>query len=167
MSQEFEPNGDGEDRINQQMDEIMSDTPKADKMRAVDAIIEEKSGISLIRQHITLHTECAELRARIAELEEDLKDRDETFKRIVANDTAKDEIHCGCCVELRARVRELTEPRPIDTAPEGENVLLYCPERHFTNPERWELGIAYGNGSAHAWATGWLPLPTSKGESNE
>lgn len=49
---------------------------------------------------------------------------------------------------------------PIDSAPIGDDLLLYCPHRHQTNPERIEVGYAAnGRGSYHAWATHWMPLP--------
>ena len=38
---------------------------------------------------------------------EECRDYKETLERIVANDTAADEIHCGCCVMLRAEVERL------------------------------------------------------------
>lgn len=48
----------------------------------------------------------------------------------------------------------------ISTAPVATNILLYCPERGITNHERIESGFANsGNGSHHAWATHWQPLP--------
>jgi hypothetical protein len=61
--------------------------------------------------------------------------------------------------------------RDINTAPVNDEVLLYCPERHFTNKERVEIGVAYrcsydikGNeragSSAHAWATHWMHPPS-------
>lgn len=61
----------------------------------------------------------------------------------------------------------MAEWMPIETAPHGESVLLYCPERGPTNPERVELGCAstgHRNAigstvSRHAWATHWMPLP--------
>ncbi len=61
--------------------------------------------------------------------------------------------------------------QPIETAPHGVKVLLYCPDRGCpSNPERIECDYAswgsaittkYGrisNISAHAWATHWMPL---------
>lgn len=62
--------------------------------------------------------------------------------------------------------------QPIDTAPDNQRVLLFCPELDpVFNPARVELGYAvsyqkYNGGnpvrgtmSSHAWATHWLPLP--------
>lgn len=57
--------------------------------------------------------------------------------------------------------------QPIETAPHKKEVLLFCPFRHVTNPERIEVGMAtkgrrvcgISNFSAHAWATHWMPLP--------
>lgn len=61
--------------------------------------------------------------------------------------------------------------QPIETAPGNQKVLLYCPWRHGSNPERVEIDYAmhgryYPNGdhaqgtwSHHAWATYWAPLP--------
>ena len=50
--------------------------------------------------------------------------------------------------------------RPIDSAPDAEDVLLWCPEKGITNHARIELGQARnGRGSHHAWATMWSPLP--------
>lgn len=56
---------------------------------------------------------------------------------------------------------EATAWQPIETAPKGGLVLLFCPDRgNPTNRERIELGYAdNGNGSHHAWATHWRPLP--------
>lgn len=53
--------------------------------------------------------------------------------------------------------------QPIETAPADTDVLLYCPDRHYTNPERVELGQAKNTkgGSAHSWATHWMPLPSA------
>jgi hypothetical protein len=51
--------------------------------------------------------------------------------------------------------------QPIETAPIDSMVLLFCPERHFTNRERIEIDAAYtSNGTKHAWATHWAPLPS-------
>ena len=63
--------------------------------------------------------------------------------------------------EATARERErCARWQPIETAPVGKDVLLYCPERGLTNEERIELGWAdSGRGSHHAWATHWMPLP--------
>lgn len=50
--------------------------------------------------------------------------------------------------------------RPIEEAPLATDILLYCPDRGITNPERIECGNAgNGRGSYHAWATHWQPLP--------
>jgi len=54
---------------------------------------------------------------------------------------------------------------PIESAPLAVDILLYCPDRGMTNPERIELGIAgngrgNGMGSYHAWATHWMPVPS-------
>lgn len=53
--------------------------------------------------------------------------------------------------------------QPIETAPVGVEVLLFCPDRGCqSNPERIELGFADdGNGSHHSWATHWMPLPAA------
>lgn len=63
--------------------------------------------------------------------------------------------------------------QPIETAPHNEAVLLYCPYRHESNPERIEIGEATRGArnsfrgmstySAHAWATHWMPLPKLPG----
>lgn len=51
--------------------------------------------------------------------------------------------------------------RPIADAPIDSVVLLYCPHRHESNPERIEVGTAHtSTGSHHAWATHWAYLPT-------
>ena len=53
------------------------------------------------------------------------------------------------------------EWKTIDSAPLGKELLLYCPDRGVTNPERIELGTAgNGRGSYHAWATHWMPVPS-------
>ena len=50
---------------------------------------------------------------------------------------------------------------PIDTAPVDKLVLLFCPNRGVTNPERIEVGAAHtSGGSHHSWATHWAHLPT-------
>jgi hypothetical protein len=56
---------------------------------------------------------------------------------------------------------------PIESAPHDTDVLLYCPLRHETNPERIEIGKATrgertsikSTYSSHAWATHCMPLP--------
>lgn len=52
----------------------------------------------------------------------------------------------------------------VENAPHGVEVLLYCPHRGISNPERIELGYAsqgaVGARSRHGWATHWMPLPT-------
>jgi len=48
----------------------------------------------------------------------------------------------------------------IETAPVDCEVLLFCPERHFSNKRRIEVGAARTSaGSHHAWATHWMPMP--------
>ncbi len=69
----------------------------------------------------------------------------------------------------QARIKELEGAgwQPIETAPHGVDVLLYCPERGITNHERIELGTASSGWrtdrastmSWHSWATHWMPLP--------
>ncbi|TAD87011.1 MAG: ArsR family transcriptional regulator [Alphaproteobacteria bacterium] len=49
--------------------------------------------------------------------------------------------------------------QPIETAPKCVNVLLYSPFRCATNQEEIAVGFAECNGSSHAWATHWMPLP--------
>jgi hypothetical protein len=61
----------------------------------------------------------------------------------------------------------MSEWQPIETAPHGVTVLLYCPERGVSNHERIEIGEAshgwktasYSTMSRHSWATMWQPLP--------
>ncbi len=50
--------------------------------------------------------------------------------------------------------------QPIETAPPGVKVLLYCPDRGCqSNRERIEFDYANnGNGSYHSWATKWKPV---------
>jgi hypothetical protein len=62
--------------------------------------------------------------------------------------------------------------QPIETAPENTTLMLYCPYRHESNYERFEVGIAsggryyedgtraQGTWSHHAWATHWAKLPS-------
>lgn len=74
--------------------------------------------------------------------------------------------HDAAEYELDKRARKPHEPQgwqPIETAPADTDVLLYCPDRHYTNPERVELGQAKNTkgGSAHSWATHWMPLPSA------
>lgn len=53
--------------------------------------------------------------------------------------------------------------QPIEDAPHGVKVLLYCPERGVANPERIELDYAShgapGVRSRHGWATHYMLLP--------
>jgi hypothetical protein len=52
--------------------------------------------------------------------------------------------------------------RPIETAPKDVECLLYCPDLgNDSNIERVEVGYAVNTkaGSAHSWATHWMPLP--------
>ena len=51
--------------------------------------------------------------------------------------------------------------QPIETAPVGEEVLLYCPDRGVeSNRERIELDCAHtSSGSHHSWATHWRSVP--------
>ena len=66
-------------------------------------------------------------------------------------------------VDQAARIKELEAAQawqPIESVPPGVEVLLYCPARHFTNPERIEMGYGdNGAGSHHSWATMWQPKP--------
>lgn len=58
--------------------------------------------------------------------------------------------------------------QPIETAPVNTEVLLFCPDRGLSNPQRIELGMAShgwrnavcNNMSFHSWATHWMPLPS-------
>ncbi len=55
--------------------------------------------------------------------------------------------------------------RLIETVPIDLPVLLFCPWRHASNPERIEIGVAYtSTGSHHAWATHWAYLPNGPDE---
>ena len=60
--------------------------------------------------------------------------------------------------------------QPIETAPSNVDVLLFCPDRGCdSNRARIELGCAShgwrnevaNNMSFHAWATHWMPLPST------
>ena len=62
----------------------------------------------------------------------------------------------------------MAEWRPIETAPHGQDVLLFCPDRGCsTNRARIELrpystgerGDGWSSMSYHSWATHWMPLP--------
>jgi len=44
---------------------------------------------------------------RVKELEAEAQEEQDEFRRVVEDDRAKDEVHCGCCVELRLRVKKL------------------------------------------------------------
>lgn len=65
-------------------------------------------------KHLTLELEKAK---------GELAERDAGLKRIAEDDRAKDEVHCGCCVELRyelKKAKELTEAfdhSPFDLSP--------------------------------------------------
>jgi len=54
-----------------------------------------------------LAVENARLKKEVEELKEHKQEIEEGFKRIVADDRAKDEVHCGCCVELRLGIAKL------------------------------------------------------------
>ena len=71
-------------------------------------------------------------------------------------------------VEAIRAALEAQQWQPIETAPENELVLLYCPETGcVSNKERVELDYASqgwrnevaNNMSYHSWATHWMPLP--------
>jgi len=47
-----------------------------------------------------------ELGNKIEELEEERQEEHDEFRRIVEDDRAKDEVHCGCCVELRVNYKK-------------------------------------------------------------
>ena len=51
---------------------------------------------------------------------------------------------------------------PIETAPPDRQLLLFCPHRHVTDPERIEIGFARSTrgGWWHSSATHWAYLPT-------
>lgn len=53
------------------------------------------------------------------------------------------------------------EWQPIETAPSDTPLLLFCPNRHFANPERIEVAVYACSraGTNHAWATHWAPIP--------
>lgn len=51
--------------------------------------------------------EIYDLRKKVAELEAELKDRDDWFKARMSEDCPTDEVHCGCVPELKKRVQEL------------------------------------------------------------
>jgi len=61
----------------------------------------------------------------------------------------------------------MSEWQKIDSAPHNQLVLLFCPHRGVSNPERIELDYAShgwtrdgaSTMSHHAWATYWMPLP--------
>ena len=55
----------------------------------------------------------------------------------------------------------MSEWRPVESAPPDVPLLLYCPDRGPTNPERVEA-TEFRNtraGTQHAWATHWMPIP--------
>lgn len=68
---------------------------------------------------------------------------------------------------LRAALAERDEWLPVETAPHGEDVLLYCPAYGFASPACVEVGPyssgwrrdGYSTMSYHARATHWRPLP--------
>lgn len=51
---------------------------------------------------------------------------------------------------------------PIESAPSDTEVLMYCPHRHASNPERVEAGVYHDTrgGWCHSFATHWRPLPS-------
>jgi len=68
----------------------------------------------------------------------------------------------------RDALKAASEWQPIETAPHGIDVLLYCPDMGCpSNRERIELGTASSGErvgltstmSYHSWATHWQPLP--------
>lgn len=52
-----------------------------------------------------------ELKAKIAELEEQLKDRDEAYRKVMEEKCPPDEKHCTCVPFLRERIAELEADR--------------------------------------------------------
>ena len=44
---------------------------------------------------------------RVKELEDEIQEDKDELRRIVEDDRARDEIHCGCCVQLRMKVKEM------------------------------------------------------------
>jgi len=92
-----------------------------------------------------------------------LRKREAEFDRTMTKDE-----QAQCLIDA---LPDMVAPQwqPIETAPHGVDVLLYCPDMGCqTNRERIELG-AYSTGrriggtssmSYHSWATHWMPLPT-------
>ena len=81
-------------------------------------------------------------------------------------------------LRLSAEVERLAASQQwqtIETAPHEQYVLLFCPHRHESNPQRIEVGPATwgerigqrSNRGAHAWATHWMPLPKPPAERGE
>ena len=68
---------------------------------------------------------------------------------------------------LRARIRELTEFRTMETAPKGRRaILVHCAERKNTYAVYWNLTsetwfVFGGFNALSEEPTGWLPLPGS------
>jgi uncharacterized protein DUF551 len=69
---------------------------------------------------------------------------------------------------LEENGERMSEWHPIETAPHGVDVLLFCPDRGCeSNRARIELGCASqgwrnevaNNVSYHPWATHWMSLP--------
>lgn len=71
------------------------------------------------------------LLARIEALEYQITDRDDSFRRVIAEQCAPDERHCSCVPALRARIAELEAAatwKPFATAPINEGDVIVCRE---------------------------------------
>jgi len=62
---------------------------------------------ALIAKNDTMYEQVTQAEDAQTVAEEELRDMRTTMDRIVADDTWKDEVHCGCCVMLRAEVERL------------------------------------------------------------
>lgn len=96
-------------------------------------------------------------------------DRLERVARAIscAENNGDDAFWPGFVTLAQAAIDAMEQWQQIETAPHDTELLLYCPFRHESNPERIETGKATRGDrgtvkstySMHAWATHWMPLP--------
>ena len=120
----------------------MSDTPRTDSVFGWGSIVDR-----LEREAVKLHVENATLKARIAELEANAR-TDEILLEASQEATQRQ-------VE---RVRELTEWRPMETAPDEYCLVAYDSGLHLVTHgmESDQVVGEYGTPIC------WLPLPSPK-----
>lgn len=71
--------------------------------------------------------------------------------------------------ENRAEVDDMSEWKPIATAPADVELLLYSPAIGSWREPRIEIRLFWDTQARtrHAWATHWMPLPDPPAEEHE